>query len=214
MYMSLFLKARAQRRIFLTPMNIRKPPMQIPLSVTFRRMKVSAALEQRIGELAQRLERFSDQISRCHVIVNAPHRHHVQGNLFQVTLDITVPGREITVRRGASPDSACEDPYVALRDAFRAARRKLEDYERERRLQVKVHVEQPQGTIRELHPAQDFGRIETPDGRLIYFHRHSVLGRPFEKLKTGTKVRFVEEQGERGPQASTVHVSSRARATR
>lgn len=188
--------------------------MQIPLSVTFRRMKPSDALEQRIRELAQRLEKFSDQIVRCHVIVNAPHRHHVQGNLFQVGLDITVPGKEITIRRGASPDAACEDPYVALRDAFRAARRKLEDYERERRLQVKTHVEPPHGVIRELHPKQDFGRIETPDGRLIYFHRHSVLGRPFEKLRAGTKVRFVEEQGERGPQASTVHVSSPARASK
>jgi cold shock CspA family protein len=177
-------------------------------------MKPSPALEQRIRELAERLEKFSGQIGRCHVIVNAPHRHHAQGNLFQVNLDITVPGKEITIRRGASPDAACEDPYVALRDAFRAARRKLEDYERERRLQVKAHVAPPHGKVCELHPAEDFGRIETDDGRLVYFHRHSVLGKPFDKLRIGTKVRFVEEQGERGPQASTVHVRTRARASK
>jgi cold shock CspA family protein len=73
---------------------------------------------------------------------------------------------------------------------------------------VKTHIDLPHGRILELHPAEDFGRIETADGRLIYFHRHSVLGRPFEKLTTGTAVRFAEEQGEQGPQASTVHVVS------
>jgi len=182
--------------------------MQLPLQVTFRHMDPSPALEARIRELAQRLEKFSGQIMRCHVIVEAPHQHQQQGKLFAVRIDLTVPGREIAIGQGQPADHSHEDPYVALRDAFRAARRKLQDYERERYQQVKSHVGLPHGHICELHPAEDFGRIETHDGRLIYFHRHSVLDRPFEKLTTGTEVRFVEEQGDRGPQASTVHVVS------
>jgi cold shock CspA family protein len=93
-----------------------------------------------------------------------------------------------------------------MRDAFKAARRKLQDYERERRGDVKTHAEVPHGRICELDPERNFGRIEAEDGRLIYFHRNSVLGGRFEDLTTGTKVRFAEEAGELGPQASTVHV--------
>ena len=180
--------------------------MQLPLQVTFRHMDSSPALEARIRELTQRLEKFSGQIMRCHVIVEAPHQHHERGNLFEITIDLTVPSKEITIRRTHAAHPSHENAYVALRDAFRAARRKLQDYERERSQQVKTHVGMPRGRISELRPDENFGRIETDDGRLVYFHRHSVLGRPFEKLTTGTEVRFAEEQGEKGPQASTVHI--------
>lgn len=180
--------------------------MRLPLQVTFRHMEPSPALEARIRELATRLDKFSDQIIHCNVVVQAPHRHQQQGELFDVRIDITVPGREIAIRRAHPADHAHEDPYVALRDAFRAARRKLQDYQRERCQQAKSHVELPHGRICELNPEEDFGRIQTDDGRLIYFHRNSVLEASFDKLTTGTEVRFAEEQGERGPQASTVHV--------
>jgi len=182
--------------------------MQLPLQITFRHMEPSPALEARIRELAQRLEKFSDQIMHCHVIVEAPHQHQRQGGLFEVRMDITVPDSQIAIRRSHPIHHAHEDPYVALRDAFRAARRKLEDYERVRRAPQKSHLAPPHGRVCELHPDENFGRIETGDGRLIYFHRNSVMGRPFEQLTIGTNVRFTEEQGDRGPQASTVHVVS------
>lgn len=180
--------------------------MRLPLQITFRHMDPSPALEARAGELAARLEKFSDQIALCHVVIEGPHGHMQQGERFVITMDITVPGKEITVRRARPFDPSHEDAYVALRDVFRAARRRLQDYERRRRQDVKTHVPAPQGRICELHPEQDFGRIETPDGRFIYFHRNSVLDHPFDKLTTGTRVRFTEEAGAQGPQASTVHV--------
>ena len=182
--------------------------MRLPLQITFRHMAPSPALETRIRELAERLEKFSDQIALCHVVVEGPHGHMHQGERFVVTMDITVPGKEITVRRARPNDPSHEDAYVALRDVFRAARRRLQDYERRRRRDVKTHTEMAQGRISEIHPEQGFGRIETPDGRQIYFHRNSVLDHPFNTLATGTRVRFAEEPGEQGPQASTVHVIS------
>lgn len=182
--------------------------MQLPLQVTFRHMEPSPALERRVRELATRLDKFSEQIMRCHVIIEAPHKHQHQGGLFQVRMDITVPESEIAIGRSNPIQHSHEDVYVALRDAFRAARRKLEDYERERRSPRRGRVAPPHGRVCELHPDEDFGRIEADDGRLIYFHRNSVLGRPFNELTIGTKVRFAEEQGDRGPQASTVHVAS------
>ncbi len=180
--------------------------MIIPLQITFRHMDPSAAMEARIRELAARLDKYSEHIMRCHVIVEPPPRHQHQGALHDIRIDITLPHEEIAIRHAHPASHAHEDPYVALRDAFRAARRKLEDYERRRRGDVKSHVGPERGTICELDAEHDSGRIETADGRLIYFHRNSIVGARFQDLKTGTEVRFAEEAGDHGPQASTVHV--------
>lgn len=182
--------------------------MKLPLEITFLHVEPSAALEARIRKLASRLEKFSAQIMRCHVVVEAPSQHSHQGGLFGFRISITVPGDEIAIRRAHPGTHSHEDPYVALRDAFRAARRKLEDYERKRRQDVKTHVQPLHGRICELDPGRHFGRIETDDGRLIYFHSHSVHGRPFDQLATGMNVRFAEEAGDAGPQASMVQVMS------
>ncbi len=119
--------------------------MILPLQITFRHMDPSPALETRIRELAARLERFSQHIMRCHVIVEPPAHHKHQGFLYDFRIDITLPDEEIAIRHAHPADRGHEDPYVALRDAFRAARRKLEDYERKRRGDVKTHVERAQG---------------------------------------------------------------------
>jgi ribosome-associated translation inhibitor RaiA/cold shock CspA family protein len=179
--------------------------MQIPLEISLRHMDTSPALEARVRTMAEDLERFSPQIIHCHVVIEAPHQHHRQGKLYTVHVRVTVPDREITAHRTPTDDHAHEDPYVALRDAFRAVQRQLQDYERQRRGDVKTHVGQSHGRVCELDHERHFGRIETHDGRLIYFHGNSVLGRAFTELSVGTEVRFAEEAGELGPQASTVH---------
>jgi ribosomal subunit interface protein len=178
--------------------------MQMPLQISMQGMEPSPALEARIRKLVQRLEHFSPHIVRCHVFVEVGHRHGQQGRLFEVHIGITTPGETIAVAREHRAHHSHENVYVALRDAFRAARRQLQDYERERRQDVKHHEPEPSGWISELHPAEDFGRIATSDGRSIYFHRHSVVGAQFDRLNTGTPVHFVEVPGDRGPQASTV----------
>ncbi|HVS77562.1 MAG TPA: HPF/RaiA family ribosome-associated protein [Steroidobacteraceae bacterium] len=182
--------------------------MKLPLQITFRHMEPSPALEARIRELASKLDRFSAQIMRCHVIVEPPAHHKHQGFLYDFRIDITLPDEEIAIRHAHPADHAHEDPYVALRDAFRAARRQIEDYERKRRGDVKSHIGPAHGWVRELDAERGAGRIETDDGRLIYFHRNSVIGGRFQDLTTGTEVRFAEEAGDLGPQASTVHVVS------
>jgi len=180
--------------------------MQLPVEIVFRHMEPSAVLEARIRSLAAGLEKFSPHIVHCHVVVEAPHRHQQQGRLFDVALRITVPGDEIAIQRTDPADHAHEDVYVALRDAFKAARRRLQDYERRHRHQVKFHADTPSGRVNEIDREREFGRIESDDGRLIYFHRNSVLGLRFDELHVGSAVRFIEETGDLGPQASTVHV--------
>jgi ribosome-associated translation inhibitor RaiA/cold shock CspA family protein len=180
--------------------------MQEELQITWRDMEASDALGAKIREQVQRLERFYDRIIACRVMVEQLHRHKHKGNLFNVRIDLSVPGREIVVTRDSGKDHAHEDPYVVVRDTFKAARRQLEDYVHRHRGDVKAHEPPPHGRIVELHPESDYGRLESSDGRLIYFHRNSVLNRDLDSLKVGTEVRFAEEMGDEGPQASSVSV--------
>lgn len=106
--------------------------MQQPLQITFKEMEPSNAIESWIHEHAAKLEKFHGPIMHCHVVIEAPHRHSHHGRLYDVRIDITVPGDEIVVSHQGPRDHAHEDVYVALRDAFRAARRQLQDAARRR----------------------------------------------------------------------------------
>ena len=180
--------------------------MQLPLQVTFRHMDASEAMEANIRERVDELDKFFDQIMSCRVVVEAHHKHHRQGNLYHVRVDLKVPGEELVVSRAPGEHHAHEDAYVAIRDAFDAIRRQLEDHARKHRGKVKQHEASPHGRVSELFPREDYGRIITSDGRDIYFHRNSVVNADFDELEVGAEVRFAEESGERGPQASSVRV--------
>jgi cold shock CspA family protein/ribosome-associated translation inhibitor RaiA len=180
--------------------------MQVPLQITFRHMDSSEAVAARIRSRAEELERFFDRIISCRVVVECRHPRHQQGNLFQVRIDLLVPGREIVVGRDPEAHHAHEDIHVAIRDSFDAARRLLEDHVREGRGDVKLHAVPDHGKIIRLLPDQDYGFILTPDGEEIYFHRNSIVGSTFDKLAVDDEVRFVAQHSEsaEGPQASTV----------
>jgi ribosomal subunit interface protein len=175
--------------------------MDLPLQVTARDIELTDAIKTEIAERAEKLDKFYDRIMRCKVMVECPKRHQNDGKLYNLRIVIKVPGAELTVKRELN-----KDLYVAIRDAFDAARRKLEDYAREQRGIVKHHEEPPRGRISALFTEKGYGFLTTPDGHEVYFHKNSVLNKDFEKLKVGTEVRFAEEQGEKGPQASTVTV--------
>jgi ribosomal subunit interface protein len=183
--------------------------LQLPIQITFRHMKASEQVEANIRKKAEKLEQVHDHIMSCRVMVESHHKHHQQGNLFHIRIDVTVPGKEVVVSREPHENHAHEDVYVTIRDAFDAMRRLLEDHARKQRHEVKSHEVIPHGRISQLQPDENYGRIETPDGRDIYFHRNSVINENFDKLELGSEVRFDEEMGDDGPQASTVHVIGR-----
>lgn len=95
-------------------------------------MEPSQAVEQRVRDKVANLSRF-DLITSCHVTIEAPHGHHQQGNVFSVHLDIHVPNKQLAYGRTRHRDQSHEDVYVAIRDAFDAAERGLEEYSRDRR---------------------------------------------------------------------------------
>jgi len=180
--------------------------MPFPVEITFHRMQPSAAIESRIREKAVKLERFYDRIMSCHIVVEAPHSHHHKGKVHHLSITIKVPQSQVVVNREQHANHAHEDLFVVIRDSFKAAQRKLEDFARQQRGDVKIHEAPPSGWVSRLVPEENYGNIETSDGRLIYFHRNSVLGDAFDQLEIGVAVSFVEEQGEEGPQASTVRM--------
>jgi cold shock CspA family protein len=199
-----------------------EPNMILPVQITFRNMEPSAAAEEWIREEAQRLDEFYNRIMGCRVAVELPSRHHKWGSLYHVRIDLTVPGAELVVKRQPSLHTPLQQthegrwtkhlevkvPHRELRqaidDAFKAMGRRLQDFARRQRGDVKTHEPAPRARVIKLLPAEGYGFLETPGGREIYFHRNSVLNEGFDHLKIGTVVRFVEEEGEKGPQASTV----------
>lgn len=113
--------------------------MQVEPNITFHRMERSEALEQKITERIARLDRLFPNLTSCRVVVEAEHRHHQQGGLFHVRVDVAAPGHELVVNRDASARHSHEDVYVAVRDAFDAMDRRLEDLARVMRGDVKAH---------------------------------------------------------------------------
>jgi ribosomal subunit interface protein len=179
--------------------------MRLPLQVRFHNIPSSEAIEAQINEKATKLEKYYDRITSCRVTVDSAQRRQHQGKLYGIRVDITVPGKELAVTREEH-----EDVYVAIRDAFDAAARRLEEHAQRARGGVKSHREAPVARIVSISPDASFGFIETADEREIYFHRDSVLNEDFERLKIGTEVSFIEEQGQEGPQAVRVVVVKRS----
>ncbi len=175
--------------------------MIIPLQITAQGIELSEAMKEEITERANKLDKFYDRIMRCKVVVEEPKRHPHEGKLYSVRIIMTVPGGEIVTRRVLK-----EDLFVAMRDSFQAARRKLENFAREQRGDVKNHAEQPRGLINAIFPDKGYGFVTSPDGYDVYFHENSVVNKDFKKLAVGMEVRFFEEMGEKGPQASSVIV--------
>lgn len=180
--------------------------MKLPLQVAFRNMPHSAEIEALVAERAERLDRYAGDIMGCRVVVEEPHKHHRHGNAYQIRVDLTLPGKEIVVNRETTADA---DIHVAIREAFDAARRQVEDYIRQRRGEIKAHEGLPHARVSKLFPAEGYGFLETPGGKELYFHKNSVLHEGFDKLAVGTEVTYVEEAGLKGPQASTVKLVGR-----
>ena len=182
--------------------------MQTSLQITFKNLDRSPHVEEKIRERAAKLGRCYTGILSCHVIVELLHRHHRHGNHYHVRVDVTVPGDQLVSTQEPEELHAYTDVYVAIRDAFDVMDRMVEDHVRRTHPYVMAHEGPLQGRVAELHHTDDYGRIETTDGRVLYFHRDSMVQGDFDELGIGSEVRFVEEQGDRGLQAGRVQCVS------
>lgn len=182
--------------------------MQLPLSITFRNVQKSRAIEDLIRKQAAKLDHVCDHVMSCRVAVEKPQEHQKSGNPFRVRIDVTVPPEhELVVVRDAGEGDPHAQLATVIRDAFGAMRRQLKKLVEKQRGYVKAHPKQElAGLVVRLFREQGYGFIKGLDGQEIYFHKNSLAGDDFDRLEIGTGVQWVEEEGEKGPQASTVRI--------
>ncbi|MGO9379317.1 MAG: HPF/RaiA family ribosome-associated protein [Dissulfurispiraceae bacterium] len=176
--------------------------MEMPLQITIRNLELSELTKDDLKRRAEKLDTFYPRIMRCRVTVEIPHRYKKQAMNaveYNISIDLTVPGKEIVIKNRPN-----KDLDIGIREAFDAAQRKLEDYATKLRGDVKHHETPPHGVVMSIFPDEGYGFLSAEDGHAIYFHENSVLEKNFKRLKAGSFVRYKEEMGEKGPQASTV----------
>ncbi|MGP0072030.1 MAG: cold shock domain-containing protein [Bryobacteraceae bacterium] len=197
--------------------------MLLPVQVTFRNIEDHAGLDDYVQKEAAKLERFYSRIGSCRVVVERPQRA-TSSKLFHVRIDLGVPNEELVVKHVPSLHGTLEDlqtqksrreaksvlvhknPKRAIHEAFQEMGRQLQDYARRQEGAVKSKQAMQEAVVKEILPTEGYGFLETDDGRAVYFHQASVLNGRFPELRIGTRVKFAEEQGYKGPQASTVKV--------
>jgi cold shock CspA family protein len=185
--------------------------MQTQAKIEFEGVAFSSQLEGWVDHHLEKLEKLFGRIVACGVIVRDPGGRHQTGGLYDVRLRLTLPeGRELVVDRTPGLDERYSDLKFAIDDAFRRARRLLQDEVQRMRGDTKHHENQPIAKVARIDPSGKFGFLETDDGQEIYFHRNSALD-GMAALSVGDRVTFVEEAGEKGPQASTVKLMGKHR---
>lgn len=182
--------------------------MAASVQVTFRDIPHSDAVEQHAERLATKLDTFYDRITKTHVVIEKPHRRHKHGKGYHVGVTMHVPGRELAVTRNPYDDR--EELHATLDAAFDDAQRVLEKFASELKLgQRQNHSKPAHGRVTKVFHDRGYGFLESEDGVELYFHRNSVLNGKFDRLFVGCEVRYAEEMGIKGPQASTVDIAGK-----
>jgi len=171
----------------------------LDLQIKAHDVELTPEVEQLINERAARLETFYDRIHSAKLVVEGYTGHHRKGGPFDVRIDLAVPGTTISVSKQRD-----EDLRIALRNAFEAAGRQLQDYARKQRPDLLPPVAPPRARIVRLFAEDGYGFLQAEDGHEVYFHQNSVLAGAWNTLEVGMEVRYAEEPGEKGPQASSV----------
>lgn len=161
----------------------------LPVQITTRDLPVSNSLESHIREKSAKLKRYHDNITSCRVVVEFAQKHKHRGKLYNVRIDVIVPGKEMVVTRKSN-----EDVYVALRDAFNALFRQLDNYSHKRHGRVKSRPEIMHGHIVNLMKEDGYGFIEGTDGVRYYFNFTNTMSQnDFTKMTIGDAVEYTPE---------------------
>ena len=162
--------------------------METPVEITWHNMDPIPHVAKRVDQRIKRLEQFFGRLIGCHVVVEATHQRRRQGNEYEIRLDVTTPGGELSVNRKPGDIHAHTDVLVTIRDAFDAMERQLRRWKEKHGGRPEVHAIPLQGRIAEIDPSAGSGQIATTDGRLVYFHRNSVVTGEFDELNAGDTV--------------------------
>lgn len=168
--------------------------------ITIKDIPSSPALKSHIEDRASKLSRFYDRINSCRVVVDLPQKHQNHGKMYNVKIDLKVPGKELVVNKQSNKDA-----YVAIRDAFDALERQLEDHAHKRKGHVKTHDVITRGFVKRLFLEEGYGFIEGSDGNEYYFSELNTGNLNFANLAVGDAVEFIPQVMSNGLHAH--HVS-------
>src|SRR3974390_2895386 len=140
--------------------------MQTPPEVQFQGMpstpQIRDAIDKHIAELEQRWGR----VTACRIVLKAPGQHHRKGGLYEVHIRLALPdGREVNVARTPPADERHSELTFAVDDAFKHARRQLQDQVRRMQGLIKDHQDSTTATVVRIDPSGEFGFLETSDGQ-------------------------------------------------
>jgi cold shock CspA family protein/ribosome-associated translation inhibitor RaiA len=182
--------------------------MEVPLEITFRGVEKSEFIEDIIRGQVAKLEKMCTYMISCRVIVEKRQKFQRVGNPFRVRISVRVPpGHELVAATDSTEGDLHDKLPTTVRSSFDAMRRQLQELMEKQRGDTKISaVEENTALVVKLFPEENYGFIRTLDGRDLYFHRNAVLHHDFDRLEVGTGVRFAEEMGEEGLQASTVQI--------
>jgi cold shock CspA family protein/ribosome-associated translation inhibitor RaiA len=182
--------------------------MQIPFEISFRNVEKTENLDNLVREKVDKLEKVCEYMTSFRMAVELPQKHMQSGNPYRIRIEINVPhSHKIVAKREPGEGSMHDDISTIIRSAFAAAERQLKAVTERQHGEIKKHPRQEiQAVVHKLLRDEGYGFLKTIDNRELYFHENSVLHDDFSRLEIGTGVRFVEEIGEKGPQARSVHI--------
>ncbi|MDG4648449.1 HPF/RaiA family ribosome-associated protein [Roseibacterium sp. SDUM158017] len=182
--------------------------MQTEPIISYHNIDHSPAVDELVQRRIALLERRDERITGCEVTMEAPQKRKRHGRVFKVRLNVHLPGPDVSVAREVAQGSAQEDLILAVNRAFTAAEKALKKRKKVMGgVEVKHHAPILHGEIAELEPELGYGWVTADDGRRVYFQRDSLTSDQWELLEKGTRIRFREMEGEKGPYATAVTIA-------
>ena len=199
--------------------------MQTTPEITFKGLERTTSIDKLITRGIAKLEQVCNYIISTRITVEQIQTRHRTDNPYRILIEISIRDRpDIVVERLSNkikktvedPDkinsrpvrkrNGREDALPAfIISTFDSARRELEKIIEKQRGAVKVHPQQrAQAMVEKIFRDQEYGFLRASDGQSVYFNRNSVLHDHWEHLKVGTAVRYTQEVGDKGLQASIV----------
>lgn len=174
--------------------------MKIPMQTTFHGLNHSAEIESKIVEAAEKLHRIYAEIVSCRVVVDLANRRHRKGNLYTIGIDLSVPGTELHVGHEPGDRNAHKDVFVAIRDAFNAMERQLQEYAKGRRGEAKRGAAAHEKAS-ELFLEEDADFMETIDDSSADFSRNGGHNNGIDRPLSDSESEFAEDEGSDRPRA-------------
>ena len=181
--------------------------MDVPPEIAFRHIEPTDAIKAKILDKIDELEEIYPGLVSCRVMVEDESPGRTSGKMFNVRLDISIPHHDVVVSRQRSDEPAGQELTQVINDAFARAKRQIKEQKARQSGDVKTRDLPPHGRVVRLladETGERYGFLMSRDGQEIYFHENALVELDYDDLEVGTEVRYAREQGEEGPQASTV----------